>query len=704
MEITEAQYARITPLLPVQRGNVSLSNLQVLNAILYVAEHGCKWRGLPVRFDDWHTIYMRMSRWSKNRVLDGVSDTLQFCDSRLELPGRNLSRYAGFRHELVRTGQIIPRRRAIELTLGVTSSPISSATMIVVVSQECPRRTRRRSITTQCVARFSADPLPICYFSGRVRGFQTMTPLSLPDHVRNVAGVLAPAATRPVGYAALIAAFDLQVPPPDELVAVGERHTLRREGRWRVLTPRYRPAGTIAGHVGFALKHEGVDLGVLNALFRVAPPKFVEEWVRSQPTGQYARRAWFLYEWLTGFRLSLPDAAKAPYVGVLDGERQFAVGGDPVTRYRIRNNLPGTPDYCPLVRRSTALTSVLEENLAEEAMTVVRRTAPDLLARAASFLLLNDSKASFMIEGERPPQDRIQRWGQSIREAGQRPLTTEELVRLQELVVGDTRFTHIGWRTEGGFVGARDRRTNEPLPDHVSARADDVLSLVRGLIAYAGWSELGGLDPVVEAAAVAFGFVFIHPFEDGNGRVHRWLIHHVLGRRGFNPPGVVFPISAVMLEQIARYREVLEHFSRPRLALTRWETTPSLNVRVVNETRDLFRFFDATRQAEFLAGCVVETVRVTLPREIEYLRHYDRAKRRVEALLDLPDATFGLMLGFLRQNGGRFSRRAREREFSLLTDEEAAAIEGVYRDLLLEFDQSADAPAPLQETSHGTPQ
>ena len=77
MEITEDQYARIAPYLPVQRGNVSLSNLQVLNAILYVAEHGCKWRGLPARYGNWHTIYMRMNRWSKSGVLDRVFEQLQ---------------------------------------------------------------------------------------------------------------------------------------------------------------------------------------------------------------------------------------------------------------------------------------------------------------------------------------------------------------------------------------------------------------------------------------------------------------------------------------------------------------------------------------------------------------------------------------------------------------------------------------------------
>lgn len=77
MEITEVQYRQIKDCLPVQRGNVGLSNLRVLNAILYVAEQGCKWRGLPARFGNWHTIYTRMNRWAKSGVLDRVFERMQ---------------------------------------------------------------------------------------------------------------------------------------------------------------------------------------------------------------------------------------------------------------------------------------------------------------------------------------------------------------------------------------------------------------------------------------------------------------------------------------------------------------------------------------------------------------------------------------------------------------------------------------------------
>ncbi len=104
---------------------------------------------------------------------------------------------------------------------------------------------------------------------------------------------------------------------------------------------------------------------------------------------------------------------------------------------------------------------------------------------------------------------------------------------------------------------------------------------------------------------------------------------------------------------------------------------------VLGETGDLFRFFDATAQAEFLGSAVAETVRTTLPREIEYLRGHDLAKADIQMFLEMPGHRLDLMFGFLRRGQGRFSKRAREREFASLTDDEAAAIEGIYAEHLL---------------------
>ena len=127
------------------------------------------------------------------------------------------------------------------------------------------------------------------------------------------------------------------------------------------------------------------------------------------------------------------------------------------------------------------------------------------MARAASFLLLNDTKSSFAIEGERPSNARAARWGQAIAEAGQRTPDRAELERLQRIVIGDARFVRLGLRREGGFVGRRDRTDGTPLPDHVSARAQDLPGLVDGIAAYCARAPAGGLDPVVAAAAATTG-------------------------------------------------------------------------------------------------------------------------------------------------------------------------------------------------------
>ena len=116
-----------------------------------------------------------------------------------------------------------------------------------------------------------------------------------------------PELATPAGYAALIDAYSLKAPIPRTLTAICARHrTLERDG-WRLLTPRHAPATTLEGHLTFALKHEGLDLAVLKRLFLATGPAPVEAVVRAKPTGRYARRIWFLYEWLVGERLKQPD-------------------------------------------------------------------------------------------------------------------------------------------------------------------------------------------------------------------------------------------------------------------------------------------------------------------------------------------------------------------------------------------------------------
>ena len=142
----------------------------------------------------------------------------------------------------------------------------------------------------------------------------------------------------------------------------------------------------------------------------------------------------------------------------------------------------------------------------------IGKTHADLLRRAAAFLLLKDSKASYTIEGETPPHNRIERWGKIIGEAGQRKLSVGELEYLQTIVISDSRFIIPGCRAEASFVGDHDRITGIPMPVHISARAEDLESLLSGFIETYQLLVDSDYDPVLMAALIAFGFVFIHPF------------------------------------------------------------------------------------------------------------------------------------------------------------------------------------------------
>ena len=487
--------------------------------------------------------------------------------------------------------------------------------------------------------------------------------------------------SRLAGYAALIEAHDLKVPAPDYLFAIGTKHKKFALERWHIFTPRHKPEDTLYGHLTFALKYEGIDLAILNALFQTIAVGEVEKIIRSEPTGIYSRRIWFLWEWLRQEQLDIEDATTGNYIPLINGKLQYEGQSSTSRRHRINNNLPGTRNFCPLVRRTEKLDHYIGKNLSAIAIKRIGQTHPDLLGRAAAFLLLQDSKASYKIEGETPPHSRVERWGRIIGEAGKRKLSIRELEHLQKQVIKDSRFIEPGLRKEGGFVGEHDRTTGMPMPDHISARPEDLDILLSGLIETYDHLEKSEFDAVVMAAVIAFGFVFIHPLEDGNGRIHRYLFHHVLAAKGFVPKGLVFPVSAIILDRIEEYRKILEHFSRPRLDLIQWRPTEKNNVEVVNETIDLYRYFDATRQAEFLFECVEETVTTTLPEEVEYLRKYDLLNEFIQNYIDMPDILVDLLIRFLSQNKGRLSKRAREKEFVQLTSSEIRAIEQKHQEI-----------------------
>lgn len=493
-------------------------------------------------------------------------------------------------------------------------------------------------------------------------------------------GIKAPEEGLLVGYGAVIEALALQIPIPNILTLISSKKRLYRNEGWQVLSTTYEPKDTLYDQLVFALKYEGVNLLFFKKLFEKITEEEITALVQIEPQGQYSRRIWFLYEWLSGKTLPIPDLDKGNFVALLDDAIQFGLATSTnSSRHRIKNNLPGTVNFCPLIFKTDKLINYIEENLSNKKNSYLKDIHKDVLQRASAFLLLKDSKASFTIEGENPTNNRALRWGKAIGQAGSKPLDKEELLRLQQIVIENSRFLKMGFREEGGFVGEHDRTTGEPMPEHISAKWQDVIPLIDGLLSAYKKMEESGFNAVLAAAKIAFGFVFIHPYVDGNGRIHRYLIHHILSKMQFAQQGIIFPVSASILNHIDDYRIVLESYSHSILDFIEWEKTNANNVEVLNDTIDFYRYFDATKQAEFLYDCVNDTIENVIPNEVEYLQKYDEMKSYLDDVFQMPDKMVAMLIRFLEQNKGSLSKRAKEKEFSTLTDEEVKEIEDNYR-------------------------
>jgi len=505
-----------------------------------------------------------------------------------------------------------------------------------------------------------------------------------------IQGIAKPCPGWIVGYTAVIEKLKLQIPLPLVKAMVSEKYRSIKDESWLIFSAAYLPQDNtniskiqaLYNHLVFALKYEGVNLLVFTKLQEQLSHEELLALVNIEPLGQYSRRIWFLLEWVSGIPIvGKSDISKKSYVPVVDTKLQFAVAGIKSPRHLVVNNLPGTNQFCALIRKTDKIEQHLSRNYVEENRKQLAGIRKDIIQRASAFLLLKDSKASFTIEGESPTSKRAVRWGTAIGQAGLNDLSKEELIRLQQLVIENTLFVQMGLRKKGGFVGEHDRVSGEPIPDHISAKSQDLDYLVDGLIDVNKLFIKDDIHAVLAAAVIAFGFVFIHPFEDGNGRIHRYLIHHMLAKKQFADQGIIFPVSSSILDHINDYQKVLESYSKPLLNLIEWVETKDHNVEVTNETKDYYRFFDATKQAEFLFDCVADTIKNIVPREINYLANYDAFKAYMEEEFEMPDKLISVLVRFLEQNQGVLSERAKEKEFSMLTEREVKRIESIFTEI-----------------------
>lgn len=481
-----------------------------------------------------------------------------------------------------------------------------------------------------------------------------------------------------IGQAWLREELRLEVPRPsvESHVTAGARRTESYGTRVTEQYPlAYAPGESAISHLRFALRHEAFDLAVLVAALKMIPPSDLERWVRTEPSGAFSRRAWFLYETFTGRTLDIDDARTGNYVDALDPRKHFVAARRNSPRHRVINNLLGSRRLCPTVRRSPPLVERIGLQIDDTARTLVQSYAPAHLHRAVNYLYTNETRSSFAVEGERPSATRTERFIAALKDAiAFDPTDKDALVQLQGRIV-DSRYAAEDWRKMQNFVG----RTVGGYRQDVKFICPTPLS-VRELMD--GWHTLykrameSPVEPIIAAAFVAFSFVFIHPFEDGNGRIHRFLIHHVLAKKKFSPDGVILPVSAAILRNLQSYSEVLEGFSKSISPYIRWHWTNDMEVSVDNDTTDLYRYFDATAITEYLYDRIVETVEKDLAEELGFVAVFDEAMNAVQEIVDMPDRRASLIVRLCMQNGGVLASNKRKK-FSELTDSEISEIESV---------------------------
>lgn len=430
-------------------------------------------------------------------------------------------------------------------------------------------------------------------------------------------------------------------------------------------------------HIEFALKHEGLNLAIFEYLFDVIDKIDLHQYVATKPNGKYNRIVWFLYEWLTENKLDLPDVDTRIYVELLDSKDYYT--GNPINykRYAIKENLLGNKKFCPFIRKTDILYHYENLNLKDKVKNTIDKYDQNIIKRASSYLYYKETKSSNEIEREKPSQAKLAKFINILENIESLDdLSKMLLIEIQNTIV-ETRFTLKDYRTWQNYVGEAISFDYQKI-HYVSPKGDDVESLMQGLLDCSNRMQNSNLPSILIAAVVSFGFVFIHPFEDGNGRIHRFLIHYILSKTNFAPKNIIFPVSSTMLNNIEKYDECLESFSKPLISLIDYELDDDARMTVLGETKNYYKFIDMTKIAEYLYTCIIDTIEISFVEELEFIIKFDKSKKEIVEIVEMPDKDITLFIRLCKQNNGRLAKNKRKTLFHLLTDDEVVKLETVF--------------------------
>ncbi|AZE86882.1 Fic family protein [Pseudomonas orientalis] len=463
-----------------------------------------------------------------------------------------------------------------------------------------------------------------------------------------------------VGYAHLCEALDLKVIAPLRAAMIKPVTRISLIGGCLAVPHSVAPAQhALFEHVLFALKHEGVNLAILAQVFEQLGPEPFLEALADSPNGAFIRKACFLWEGFTGKMLDHALPVRGRVVPLFDPQRYVTGPSIRNSRWRVDFNGLGSLHYCATVERTPELEALLALDVLARAKSFMATLSPEMMDRAIQWAYLHETRDSFAIEKEQPSEEKSRRFVQLLRQAHEGRLLTEDyLVELQNSTVSNPFDKAVAFRHEqnhlhNGLRGAAGVSYVPPAPALCQ-------ELMEELMAFAN-QPVRDVDPLVAAAVTAFGFVFLHPFMDGNGRLSRFLIHQTLCHYGALENGLLLPVSVAMKHEEQAYLEALKTFSQPTREFwnVTWLEAEHMAFDFIGHP-SIYRYWDATRCVEFTLQMARRALEVELREETEFLDRYDRVIKAVNQRYDVRGSDLSKLVMMCLDNGGKVSKHRRK--------------------------------------------
>ena len=439
---------------------------------------------------------------------------------------------------------------------------------------------------------------------------------------------------------------------------------------------------SVLSHVLFALRYEALQIPIIDQALRLVPAEALLAGLARQPQGGYLRRAAYFWEKANQISLPLPlETTGGNYLEIFDSKDYYT---GPIwersPKYRVVFNGIGPYEFCPVVKRNADLEKIGADILERLNAWASNPANADLLDRVMSWAYLSETRDSYAIENEVPSPDKEQAFLQAMAHLRDKtPLSEAYLVQLQNTVISNPVRAEVQFRTaqnwlQRGGRGAAAVRYIPPAPDSMMVLMDGFMRMA---------NAQDDVPPLVKAALVSFGFVFIHPFMDGNGRLSRLLAHHTLNVKGalpdVNGSPAILPLSVAMKKNEKDYLSALESFSQPARSL--WNVTHIGDSDFIFDFKSsplIYAHWSGQKAAEFVTRCAGEALEQSLMDEAVYLKGYDQAFERINKSYDLPDKTINLLIQWIHQNSGHLpERRKSAQELIFLKPGQLAAIEAI---------------------------